>query len=645
MGQALITIDDVDEFRDVRDFPARSVVPSIVEAVRGLDEAEELEPFMRAILADTNATPHGPAEIVDILTHKVSILRQPKLAAFILKGRSFPIVRPKHVSHQIYRLEKIANLECAVLGVTGNILDQAKEEFISTSSRLNCTYLILDANDLARLFIAYGFFCPRDGRRISAGRCKCGYSPKKRLLNLLQKQALIELKLAHSIEQKTALIVLPPGTGKTRIAAEDAYACGANAVLYIAHTHEILDVAMSECAAVFGADQVTKVQNRKDLSRSAKVILTTIQFLAININQLEAARYDYVVIDEFHHAAARTYRRVIESLQNCFLLGLTATPFRGDRQDIAALCNGNVIVNAELRTGIDNGILAPYHYYGAFDDIDYSAIKYSGKTYSVRDLERALVIPRRDRAVVAKWRELALDKPTLAFCCTQRHAERAAANFRDAGIPAKVYLATTTREERQGIVGSFEAGDTKVLCVVDVLNEGADFPFVECLLFLRPTESKRIFLQQLGRGLRRFVGKAHCTVIDFIGNFRNAFRIVEYHGLLPYADETESGVRGTPRNAKELLNLPIGCEVHFEDKVIDIFTQQTLSPRYATRHTIGRILLYQYQRLARLLHSTPTKRDVDRNCLLHSDFYREVFGSWKAFEAIAASSLIVDDRR
>jgi superfamily II DNA or RNA helicase len=435
---------------------------------------------------------------------------------------------------------------------------------------------------------------------------------------------------------------LPPGTGKTRIAAEDASASGAKAVLYIAHTHEILDVAMSECAAVFGENQVTKAQHRSDFLHPTRVTLTTIQFLARHLSHLEATRYDYVVIDEFHHAAAKTYRSVLDSLQNIFLLGLTATPFRGDRQDIADLCNGNVVVNAELRTGIDNGILAPYHYYGAFDDIDYSAIKYGGKTYSVRDLERALVIPKRDKAVVAKWRELAVDKPTLAFCCTQRHAVRAAANFRDAGIPAEVYLGTTAHDERQRIVDSFEAGDTKVVCVVDVLNEGADFPFVECLLFLRPTESKRIFLQQLGRGLRRFVGKAHCTVIDFIGNFRNAYRIVEYHGLLPYADETESGVSGPPRSAKELLNLPIGCEVHFDDRVIDIFAQQTLSPRYATRHTIGRILLYQYQRLARLLGRTPTKRDVDHNCLLHSDFYKDVFGSWKAFETIAASSLTTD---
>ena len=359
MSGKLILIENIDAFRDIKDFPAKSIRTEIIDAVKALDERDEIEPFLRAILADENLTPHGPAEIVDILTHKVSVDHQPQLAAFIIKGRSFPMVRPKHVSHQIYRLEKIADLSCSVLAVTGNILDQAKEQFISTASRLNSNYLILDARDLARLFVAYGFYCPKDGRRISAGRCICGYSPRKRLLNILQKQALSELKHTHSIKLKTALVVLPPGTGKTRIAAEDASFLGAKAMLYIAHTHEILDVAMSECAAVFGTDNVQNCKTKENLHHPKKINLTTIQFLAKHIDHIAPRDYDFLVVDEFHHAAASTYRKVLDTLKDYFLLGLTATPFRGDRQDIADLCNGNIVVNAELRTGIDNGILAP----------------------------------------------------------------------------------------------------------------------------------------------------------------------------------------------------------------------------------------------------------------------------------------------
>ena len=117
-----------------------------------------------------------------------------------------------------------------------------------------------------------------------------------------------------------------------------------------------------------------------------------------------------------------------------------------------------------------------------------------------------------------------------------------------------------------------------VLCVVDVLNEGADLPFAECLLFLRPTESKRIFYQQLGRGLRKYVGKSHCIVIDFIGNFKNAHKIIEYQGLLPFAEDQDSGTFGSAKTRKEVLNLPLGCEVHFDDKVIEAFANQTFDP-------------------------------------------------------------------
>src|SRR6267154_1598430 len=163
----LVTLDSIDSFREARNYPASDIGLGLIEAVRSLDEREELEPFLRSILTDVGDTPHGPAEIVDILTHKLIYRNEPILSAFILKGRSFPTVRPKHVSHQIYRLEKIAGLGLAVFAYTGTVLDAAKEQFCATASRLGCLYAILDAVELARLLVAYGFLCPRDGRRIA----------------------------------------------------------------------------------------------------------------------------------------------------------------------------------------------------------------------------------------------------------------------------------------------------------------------------------------------------------------------------------------------------------------------------------------------------------------------------------------------
>lgn len=634
MTARLLTLDGIDSFREVRNYPASAITRELIEAVRQLNEREELEPFLRSILTDVGETPHGPAEIVDILTPKLVYRGTPVLSAFILKGRSFSTVRHKDVAHQIYRLEKINGLGLSVLACTGTILDAAKEHFCSTATRLGCPYLILDAVELARIFVAYGFLCPRDARRIAAGRCKCGYSPAHRILNVLQDEALRELREAHKLGQAAGIVILPPGSGKTRIAAEDAKRAGAKRILYIAHTHEILDVAQSEFDAVFGAAQVTRHTRASSFSRIGAVNITTIQLLREHMDRLPGRAFDYLIVDEFHHAAAPSYRRLLEHLSPKFLLGLTATPFRGDRQDILKLCGNNVLVNYELRSGIEAGILAPYHYFGCFDNVDYSKIRHNGFRYDIRDLERALIVPDRDLAIVKKWQELAEGKPSLAFCCSHRHAFRVCQCLKDRGISAAVYLSDTPREERSRLLMQHKAGDTTVLCVVDVLNEGADFPHIECLLFLRPTESKRIFYQQLGRGLRRYVGKSHCVVIDFIGSFKNAYRIPEYQGLSPLADDESASSLGERRSAREVLNLPLGCKVSFDTRVIELFERQILDPRFATRHNIARILIYQYRRMMDELKRLPSRREIDRTCLLDSSFYVLVFGSWAKFQKV-----------
>lgn len=630
----LVHFEEFDAFREAKGFPPGSVLPILVEKVKSLDEREELEPLLRSILFDSNSTPHGPSEIVDILTHKVSMKGASGLAGFILKGRSFPTVRPKHVSHQIYRLEKIVGLKFCLLAASGNVLDSAKEQFCSTAERLGCRYAILDAHDLARLFIAYGLLCPRDGQRIAAGKCACGYCPQRRLLNVLQVEALDALSLARRLGQQSGLIVLPTGSGKTRIAAEDAQRRGAKCILYIGHTQEMLDVACSEFEAVFSKKSVARHSVPKTISTLTTVNLITIQLLRRNLRRLNAGAFDYIVIDEFHHAAAKSYRTAVSHLDPKFLLGLTATPYRGDQQDISQLCGGNVLIDYDLRKGVETGILAPYHYYGCFDDVDYSSLAHNGIRYDIRDLERALIIPERDEAIIRTWKKQAEDRPTLAFCCSQKHAHRVVASFKAAGVPAQVYLSDTPVPSRTTLIQQLQKGELKVLCAVDVLNEGADLPFLECLLFLRPTESQRVFYQQLGRGLRRFIGKTHCIVIDFIGAFKNAYKIVGYQGLLPLEQEEAIHPFSSSRSFKEIFNLPLGCEVHFDEKVIDIFTKQVFDAKNATRHNISRILIYEYVSLMKYLKRKPSAKDVDRCQLLDSSFYRLVFGSWDAFESV-----------
>jgi superfamily II DNA or RNA helicase len=448
--------------------------------------------------------------------------------------------------------------------------------------------------------------------------------------------AVVGVGTPRRMRQRAGLIVLPTGTGKTRIAAEDAKRSGASHVLYVGHTHEMLDVANSEFSAAFPS-RVAIHSVGKTLEKLEAVNISTIQLLRHNLARLKPGTFDYVVIDEFHHAAAKSYRAVLDRIKAPFLLGLTATPYRGDRQDIAELCGHNVLVDFDLRSGIEMGILSPYHYFGCFDDVDYSKVTHNGVRYDIKDLERALIIPERDEAIIATWREHAEGKPTIAFCCSQKHAHRVAKSFTDSGIPAAVYLSDTSLQAREKAANDLRLGSVKVVCAVDVLNEGADMPFVECLLFLRPTESQRIFFQQLGRGLRKYVGKPMCTVIDFIGRFKNAYRIVEYQGLLPDDSDEHDVPFGSIRRQKEVFNLPLGCQVHFDERVIDIFARQILDRRAPTRHNVGRILIYHYRHLTRHLGHKPSAKDVDRYQLLDSSIYRAVFGSWARFQAIVDS--------
>jgi hypothetical protein len=310
----------VDNFKVARSIAPRDVASDAVATIRTLDEKEEIEPWIQAILYDTNRTSHGPSEIVDILTHKVSVRGKDGLAAFILKGKSFPTVRPVHVSHQIVRLERLQGLDFAILGASGNILDEVKEQFVSTARRLDCDYSILDAHDLARLFIAFGFVCPRDGQRIRGGRCACGYSPENRTSNLLQQEALRELTTIHQLGQRAGAVILPTGSGKTRVAVLDVHRAAAQACLYVAHSHEILASAEEEFLRLFPITDVHRFNAAPTRSELKRVNLITIQSLARNLAVFEGGQIDYLIFDEFHHAAARSYRRALDALSPTFLL-------------------------------------------------------------------------------------------------------------------------------------------------------------------------------------------------------------------------------------------------------------------------------------------------------------------------------------
>jgi len=217
------------------------------------------------------------------------------------------------------------------------------------------------------------------------------------------------------------------------------------------------------------------------------------------------------------------------------MLGMTATPDRTDRKDIFELFDYNKIYEVPLAEAIERGFLVPYTYYGLTDNVDYSRIRFENQRYRVDDLERLLIIPERNEAILREYLDKGEGDKAIGFCVSINHAERMAEYFNQHGVTAAaIHSQSPTRDED---LTAFRENKTQVAFTVDLFNEGMDFPNVRVLLFLRPTESKTVFVQQLGRGLRLYAGKDRVRVLDFIGNYKRA------HDLSGVRGQTVVGAR------------------------------------------------------------------------------------------------------
>ena len=275
-----------------------------------------------------------------------------------------------------------------------------------------------------------------------------------------------------------------------------------------------------------------------------------------------------MVVDEFHHAAARSYRRVIDHFQPKFLLGLTATPNRMDGADLLALCSDNLVYECPLTEGIERGDLSPFRYFGIADDVDYAPIPWRGGRFDPAALTEAVETQERAQHALDTWRDKGGGR-TLAFCVTVSHADFTAEFFRRHGIAAVAVHSSPTSAPRARSVEQLRAGELQVICTVDVFNEGLDVPEVDTVLMLRPTESPVVFLQQLGRGLRRSDGKEALTAIDFIGNHRSF--LIKPRILLALGTGREaSTVKVLQAMRTGDFGLPPGCSATYDVELVDI---------------------------------------------------------------------------
>lgn len=406
----------------------------------------------------------------------------------------------------------------------------------------------------------------------------------------VQTEALKALAHTRDVGYSRGLVVLATGMGKTWLSAFDARQSGARRVLFVAHREEILDQAAETFARIWPKSRIGYyVGRQRDVE--AEVLCASVQTLGreAHLERFEPDHFDYIVVDEFHHAAARTYRRLLAHFDAAFLLGLTATPDRTDRSDILSLCDDNLVFTRDLFMGIEAGLLSPFHYYGILDEtVDYQEIPWRKDRFDPESLSAKLATLARARHALRKWRDHALDR-TLAFCVSIKHAEFMATFFQREGIAAAAVYGGSQLSRREALE-QLSHGALQVIFSVDLFSEGVDLPKIDTILMLRPTESKILFLQQLGRGLRKADGKDRLIVLDFVGN-HHAFHHkaqalgqmgATYRDLADFARKVE----------KNELNLPAGCFINYDLALLDFLKSLDSSGSekdyVALRESLGR---------------------------------------------------------
>ncbi len=368
------------------------------------------------------------------------------------------------------------------------------------------------------------------------------------------------------------LVVAATGTGKTVIAGLD-YCRYHRAekrarLLFIAHRAEILKQSLTTFRAILKDGTFGDLWTGSDHPQQDDHLFASVQKLSnVDLQRFEPDHFDLVIIDEFHHAAAPTYDRLLQHFKPKILLGLTATPERSDGASVLHWFEGRVATELRLWDALERGLLCPFHYFGIHDNTDLSAVPFQRGRYRSSGLENLYTGNDARVMLILKEMESRLADTgamrALGFCATVEHAQFMASRFRESGYHAVAVTGQTPPEQRREAIASLRRGDRddlRVIFTVDVFNEGVDLPEVDTLLLLRPTESATIFLQQLGRGLRLSEGKECLTVLDFIGFQAKDFRF----------DAAVRTLIGGSR--KEMLqqleqgfpHLPSGCSVQLD---------------------------------------------------------------------------------
>lgn len=398
-----------------------------------------------------------------------------------------------------------------------------------------------------------------------------------------QREALDALQAMRDRHETIALLYHATGTGKTVTAVMDAKRCGGR-TLFLAHTQELVNQAADTFRNLW--PEVTVGRCMEAIKEpDAHVVCGSVQSVALHLEDFREDAFSYLIVDEAHHAAADTYQKILAYFHPAFTLGLTATPERTDDNRAILDIFKNTAHKLDIQTAVEIGELVPIRCIRIHTNIDLTRVRFNSVQYNIRDLESKIYVPERNRLIVDTWLQYVRDKRTVVFCASVRHAEQIAELFRQAGVPAAAVSGGMKPAERREFQDRFVRREILVLCACDLLNEGWDCPEIEVLFMARPTMSRVLYTQQLGRGMRLFPGKESLMVFDFVDNasqynmpqsLHRLFKLKEYRpgqlAVAPGAQKTaEAALYAKGEKPEALIDWPVDATDY---ELVDIFNWQ-----------------------------------------------------------------------
>ena len=377
------------------------------------------------------------------------------------------------------------------------------------------------------------------------------FDGEKLELREYQQEALRNLQVMRDNKESIALLYQATGTGKTVTAVMDAKSVGGR-TLFVAHTMELVNQAYQTFQALWKGASVGKFADSvKELDKD--IVCGSIQSIALNLDTFKEDDFDYIIIDEAHHATADTYQKVLAYFKPKFLLGLTATPERADDMNILEIFK-NTAHKLDIQTAVEIGALVDVRCIRIHTNIDMTQVRFNSVQYNVRDLDVKICVTERNALIVKTWLDYVKDKRTVVFCASVKHAEQIAAIFKEKGVSAEAVSGSMKTSERNELLAKFAKGELKVLCACDLLNEGWDCPETEVLFMARPTMSKVLYTQQLGRGMRLSEGKEYLMVFDFVDNAGQYNAPYSMHRLFRLKDYRAGGLVLGKKGEREAEN-------------------------------------------------------------------------------------------